>query len=386
MINANNLVVAAHIAEPPRPNLVLIRVVTCREADFVERRENTALVGILLSILHHSASEGGANNKVLMSGPARYSAGLSGQSRTRIANNFNKTYDRIATYADINDQTGRCFCVILKTSQHSSSFFESTLKSQEGVGNLFLLEEPDPVSNSLGTTGSVPVVDDCTRALPLVLSYTDSVPAVPITAPDIGETRYFCQHGIIDISMSMASIATASCSGIFCDRQSIPASQFQRCGCFHHGRSPGLVIQLDVTLPVPADFEQRRRTTITRFRSWRTSQLFIKPDAWAGIRKDSMAQISLLRQAVRNVVDHVNANGGWTYIGWLRTGAVHDSSDTSGGSTADNLANTTQRPHLSYLLPTNADAVSDANAAFQAGRLDLLPPNENDDHPNPPAP
>jgi hypothetical protein len=62
---------------------------------------------------------------------------------------------------------------------------------------------------------------------------------------------------------------------------------------------------------------------------------------------------------------------------------AENSSDTSG---ADNLANTTQPPHLSYLLPTNADAVSDANAAFQAGWLDLLPFDDNDGHPNPAGP
>jgi hypothetical protein len=84
-----------------------------------------------------------------------------------------------------------------------------------------------------------------------------------------------------------------------------------------------------------------------------------------------MDHLQKTRQAVRAVLQHVNTHGGWTYVGWLRTGTVQDSSDTlnSSNQAGENLASATQQPHLSYLYPTNPECIAENNDAFQACRL-----------------
>jgi hypothetical protein len=98
------------------------------------------------------------------------------------------------------------------------------------------------------------------------------------------------------------------------------------------------------------------------------------------LRATDMDQVQQVRQAVLDVLDYVNANasskGSWTYIGWLRTGMVQDSSDISIGTNqpVENLASSvTQQPHLSYLYPTNIVCVAEDNEAFQSCRLIFLP-------------
>jgi hypothetical protein len=371
MLLPGQLTVPSHIASQPRQDLTLIPVTRCQEASFLKNRERTAILGVFLSVRHVSMSEG--VNKVITTGAGRYGA-ASGNSRARLPGNTTRAYDRIITFGDVSTLDGRCFAVILKTQTLSAQFFLPSIQSLEGVGEIFLLEEPEAISTSLGSTGSVPVLDNCFRTIPLAVPYSDSIPSIQLTSPPLGATKYFCQHNQNNIAMSMAAHTVASCGGQFCDRQVIFTNPLQRCGCFHFDREKALVIDMDVTVSVPLTFDQDGSKTISHFRSWKTSQLFVKPEAWALLRANDMEQVQQVREAVHAVLDHVNAHGGWTYVGWLRTGMVQDSSDTSIGNLPENLARVTQQPHLSYLYPTNTACVAEDNEAFQSCRLSVPTP------------
>jgi hypothetical protein len=80
-------------------------------------------------------------------------------------------------------------------------------------------------------------------------------------------TNYFCQPAK-RIAMPMAAHTVASCGEQFCDRQAI----FTRVP--HFDSEKALVIDIDVTVSVRLIWTSK---TISRFRSWKTSQLFIKP-------------------------------------------------------------------------------------------------------------
>lgn len=342
------LVTPEHVPDPRE--LVLVQISDCESSLYEETQEGKCLVGMLLSLRHYSMNENGLRAALVSSGQRFLPSPLSG-SRQRAAMVSNgRTYDRIATFADMREP-GRCFARILKNQHESVKFFCHCMKQHEGVGTVFVLEEPDPVVDSLGSTTSVPLVSACQRLLPLKNTVPLIAATVPIESPSMGCTRYFTMHGAA-ISASMARFQQGECSGTFCDRQVLlQLSGMQKCGCFYTDRVSSYVIVCNVGIPVPVSFDPLGKRIIRNFSSWRTSNLFLKATSWQNVNPLDMTQLTMLRTAVGKVVSRINALGGWTIVGWLRTGSVQDSS--SAGTGNEDFASDSQQPHISYLYPTD---------------------------------
>lgn len=335
-------------------SLTFVNVIDCQHPSFAPNSEDTAIVGMLLSLRHVSMNSDQTNSRnVSTNAITRYMPGATGNTRTKLNNFASRQYDRIATFADVLDSKGTCFAFIFQNHSQSFSFFQPCIKTLEGVGEIFILEEPDPISNYLGTTQSIPIVDRCDRALPVLPDAVSNIPLVPLSSPPAGHTKYFCEHNLTDIQISRVYIQQSSCAGTFCDRQQELTGN-QRCGCFFTNKQGNIVLSMDVTIKVPPSFSVTGYRTIHRFKSWRTSQIFVKQHSWkaliASLNNDSTDHKHRdgLRITAKKVVDFINQNGGWTCIGWIRTGSVQDESDTSGAM----IASSEQDPHITYLYPT----------------------------------
>ncbi len=270
--------------------------------------------------------------------------------------------------------------------QISTKFFSRCIRTHEGVGNVFFLDEPTSVTSTLGSTASVPIIESNWDSLPISNPINTLLPNVPLLPPDMGCTRYFCSHNVRDLQFHNASFVDSVCTGVLCDRQlcvdNMTNPNSVRCGCFHYDRSSApLLIQFDIGMPCPLDFDQSGVTYVSSFRSYRTTLLFIKKDSLKNVKKNDSNHLTTLRNAVRDVVQFVNNNGGWSIVGWLRTGTVHDISETQ-GILAENLASTSQTPHLSYLYPTNSIIVGDDNQNFTNLRMTALPNTLNENNAN----
>ena len=356
-----NLSTAEHLPDVDN-SLQFVSVMDCQQASFAVNSENKAIMGMLLSIRHVSMNADQNNTRnIATNGITRYAQGTAGNTRMKLNNIASRPYDRIATFADILDPKGTCFAIIFQNHVQSFSFFQPCIKTLEGVGEIFVLVEPDPVSNYLGTTQSVPIMDRCHKALPLLPITVKNVPNVPLSSPPVGHTRYFCEHGVSNIQISRLYIQQSSCAGTFCDRQQELTSN-QKCGCFFTNKQGNIVLSMDVTINVPPSFSITGYRTVHRFMSWRTSQLFVKEDSWKSlipsINTDSNNQKHrrALRTASKRIVDYINQHGGWTCIGWIRTGSVQDESDGTGAL----IASSEQDPHITYLYPSNTDLLNDS--------------------------
>ena len=351
----NELITAPYIDGKPRDRVEhFVSISDCEKKDFYEDRANSALIGVFLQIRHNSVAND--DKKALLTTGSRYAPGASNNTRQKLGGG-NKSYDRFVLFADTKEK-GRCFAMIFKNATISSQFFQRAIRCHEGVGHVFFLDQPTPVTSTLGSTTSVPIIDSAWDTVPICNAINTLVPEVPIKAPEMGCTRYFCAHNVTDIKFYNPTFVDSICTGYFCDRQ-LSRENFLnpniiRCGCFQVDRNTApFVIQFDIAISCPPDFEQSGKTYIANFRSHRTSMLFITKETLKSVNKSSTSHLSLLRTAVENIVTYVNRNGGWSYIGWLRTGIVHDISESQ-NTTAENLASTSQSPHLSYLYPTNA--------------------------------
>ena len=372
--NVNELKTPPHIGINPRKNVTtFLKISQCEDKLFQRKKQNSALIGVLIQLRHNSMVSDG---KQLLTTGSRYAPGMSGASRQRLGGG-GRNYDRLALFADTKEP-GRCFAVIFKNPGMSSSFFKRCERTHEGVGHTFFLDEPAPVTNTLGSTSSVPIIEEVLDCLPLSNSINTLVPAVPLIPPEIGCTRYFAYHNVI-MEIPNACFVESFCNGIFCDRQlsadNMTNPKTAKCGCFHYDRSSApITIQFGITLECPLDFDQTGLTDVSSFRSYRTTLLFIKKENLKNVKKNNYDHLHLLRKAVEDIFAYVNNNGGWSYIGWLRTGTVQDVSETQ-SNIAENLASTSQMPHLSYLYPTNELIINDNNEDFI--KLQMIPNEEN---------
>ena len=142
----------------------------------------------------------------------------------------------------------------------------------------------------------------------------------------------------------------------------------QECGCFDKNRyNTDRILDVDITFPVEETFELCGAITIPSFRSRRFSNVIVAN--WTGVQAASQGQEESVRNAADSVIRTVNANGGWTIIGWLRTGIAQDSSSRDAGG--ENIAAITQSPHITYLYPTNREWTRAAGHRYQEARLDL---------------
>ena len=92
----------------------------------------------------------------------------------------------------------------------------------------------------------------------------------------------------------------------------------------------------------------------------RTSNLFVKASTWEVLdANDFYDHTDNLRKAVSSIVTYVNGHGGWSYVGWVRTGSVVDVSEQADrdNNKEENITSMEQTPHLSYLYPTDPNIV-----------------------------
>jgi len=394
----------------PFTDLKVIPVATCRTSNYLKNPkicEHTGVVAVMLSL--RTAIGSSKNTTVVNTGGSRYVSGTGQNTRQRVSHITSANYDRIMTFADCSDTSGNCFAYMTHNKTQSVNFFDNLRVGQEGIGNLVLLEEIDPISDSLGTTTNVPLIKHCSHVLPLSGDMAKLVPSIPISAPTKGNTKYFCQHHVRDIQFGRVSIKQAICGGklwygiqliisscgtgscpfaektisylyysslisslsLHSDRQLAFEGTGQSCGCFYKtDRHNPLVIEMTVTFNVDTHFESDGLQSIVAFRSYRTSRLFVAPDGWNALDPKNLAHEDALRKTVDSINEYICSagHGGWTYIGWLRTGATTDQSDIP-FKDAENIASLTQSPHISYLFPTNSSDIANDNAEFQRLRL-----------------
>lgn len=367
-----------HIADQLLNATTYISIEECRTVAYlnsVSSQENKALLGLCLSIWHISMStsigDSGGRYLLTSSLPTRQATGPNSRARTGNAT-YSRNYDRLVMFADLRSSTGCCFACILEKQRDSTRFFDKMKNGQEGVGAIFVLEEPPPVKNTLGSTTSVATVEPCDRTLPVVGQYDQAVLLTPLTSPPAGETAYFAKHHVMNLMLGAASFQEAICAGKLCDRQVEKKAATWKCGCIFAAKHSAVpcVVEVNVGIDVPLSFDPSGSKVVHNFRSFCTSQLFLDEDCWPAISLGNPHQRTLLQNAVTNVVIHINTHGGWTYVRWVRTGAVQDTSDV-GSRESENVASRDQMPHISYLYPTDPADIAETNVAYQACKVKL---------------
>ena len=375
VIKRSDLTIPNHVNATLDPEAEVVDIKDLQSKKYLSElsyRENKGLVVMLLSVKHHSQlSDSGGKLMTSASGRSGPGGGSGKKSRTSEWASRTRKYDRFLMMAELSSPTSKCICHILPDSLATLQFFTNKCFGlrQEGIGDIFWIEEPHPVQSCLGSTHYVPIIESETSVFPVELKMKDKIAEVEPSNPNEGETKYFVKHGEKKLEIGFAAIVPAICLGSFCDQQSTLMNKDVSCGCLYKARNKcANMLEATIKIPVKQTFSKMGEEVIKHFQSWHFSQLFVDPDCWTEVQWEDRDHQKLLRKAVKDIVTYVNDKGGWTYVGWLRKGKTSNNSDAS---SSWNFASISTVPHLSYLYPSEPKDVSlELNKAYTDLLLD----------------
>ena len=238
------------------------------------------------------------------------------------------TYDRLVILGEIISK--ECFTVIAESAQKIPFLFGDTLLT---VASIVDVKEPVFSNFCLGNDRSNPILH---VFLPLEVVIND-IPLLPIPIdlhPSTTAMFHFCLPNR-PLTFLQASAVATTCSGFMCDRGEKRIDTV--CPCIQKSPVSAWVMCARI---VSRDIENEDEDPLTgeKMQSVNLTKIFCSE----AIFRTSYASIDSqqLRNAVNQVSQFVNENGGWQVYGFYKS-----------GSTIENLAQNVQRVRICKLTP-----------------------------------
>ncbi len=228
---------------------------------------------------------------------------------------------------DCSPNSGDVLCLILPGhnplygAAGQTSFADSIR-----VGDVIGILEPDVSTRTLGE--KIPIIEKFTRIVPLKKNLYIPPKTIKMSNNTL-EMTHFCDHSLV-VSFTKASFLTnkdVPCTNITCDRQNTTCR-----GCRgKDATSQNYVVQVHVRVHDQYNYEnQGGVATFLCHRSFDLTKQFVDVGAFRSVDVSTMVRHSnALRDACQRIADHVNANGGWTLVGWHRRGVSVNNADGS---------------------------------------------------------
>lgn len=216
------------------------------------------------------------------------------------------------------------------------------------VGDVIGIIGPKISTDYLGTTHSQIQIIKSWKYF-VLMRQNVVLPTIPLRMAAEGHNMvYFIQPGC-DVALGNCQILFGQdvpCAGTTCDRQTTSCK-----GCSPPRIRKNYVLQVDVEVNGQHEYNSETGRATFTFRSWRFTE-FVIHNFPAFSRLDPAVMLQHT-EAIDDALDRlcvlINANNGWTVIGWHKRGVL-DRSNDSGGQ--PELASDTEG-HLVKLVPTN---------------------------------
>ena len=243
-------------------------------------------------------------------------------------------YHRLMMFRETMSTTGQCFVILMGTSAEFEEFHYNGLT----IGHVISIVEPEFKSNYLSESYDLPIVAtrvpfDCARA------HIADVPSNVIILPRSGCTTSFRRMGVT-LEFQGAVFDDTDCVGTMCDRQK------KLCSCVYSDHKKFTYV---VKVRVKMDgFDE-----CIDFQSLQLTKMIVSTTTVQQVNIDVLKQLATrraMRDQLRKLVAHVNCNGGWNIVGWVRTGEKVDLADGT-----SKVASDTSKPHIVHLEPKRSN-------------------------------
>jgi len=262
------------------------------------------------------------------------------QSKSNIQGQM--TYRRMFTFGDLSSSSGRVCVMFEKNAADQLALWKFARDAR--IGDHFAILEPCRDPSWLGI--KMPIITTPMPLLPLAVPAT--LPGVAFTPAEPYTSRFFVLHGAT-VTAGGARLVTTNCTGKFCDRRKVEAQG--DCGCYHRDRNAGRchVLQLDLDIEHP---DIANPLMVAGWSSLRFTEMAFAGSLPAEVNLDNYALRMTYRRTISSLVTYVNANGGWTILGWHRLGVTKDASISGAEDTTTFSENSTM--HFEMVVPTVA--------------------------------
>jgi hypothetical protein len=280
-------------------------------------------------------------------------------------------YSLLLIFADYFDSPN-CFGIFLSKKWAFQSLWgvDISNSSKVKVGDMFAIKDPQPGLDQLGE--SIYIIKNPTH-IAGIIPYGWPTTTM-ISSSEANQQVFFDEtNKIIKVLGTYLHIGGGedypNCMGYTCDRV------FKCKGCF--GRSPTrkpMVLSCSVYVADCPEYNDAiKRADFHHFTSLTFTSLFFQNIVTLSrLHKEIIGNLhSDIQQAVLNIVNLINTNGGWRVVGWHRRGVTTD--DESGEA----ILSETTAGHLTMLMPTNSNILlSDEFKSFQipTPAHDTVPP------------
>ena len=160
----------------------------------------------------------------------------------------------------------------------------------------------------------------------VVMKKPYTIPSVPVnTQVQENNSMAFVLNGVT-LNLNRNVAVQTTCSGFLCDKQRACDWNGQRgCGCYHMTQYR-INIMLEHTIFMDTSQGQIVHSS---FSSNNFSLMYLTDNLPGGGRVSALRTTDAycgIEDAIKEVVDHVNENGGWTVVGWYKRGIINDRS------------------------------------------------------------
>ena len=242
-------------------------------------------------------------------------------------NSESKNYSRLFLCKVVSKDENNLLVYMMESNNVNNNLWQRNLQYRDDgmmtVGTIFRVFHALPIKKMMAN--EIPMLE--TRYSVVVMNFPRMYHESPVDITIGGNTsRAFvlnnCELDILSITPEQTS-----CGGLFCDKQRVMEikERKQACGCYSMlARRSNLALDYALTLTKK---ELLWEFTVENFSSNKFSLLFQNKLFPYSLQLENFSfsddHIELDR-CMREIVDKVNQQGGWTVIGWYKRGVIND--------------------------------------------------------------
>jgi len=255
-------------------------------------------------------------------------------------------YALLLTFADYFDPPN-CIAIFISAKYHFQVLFGKDISNaaRVKVGDMFAIKDPEVGANTLGE--SIHVLKNPAHIVGIVDQGWQTIPIRKST--EANHQVFFDATGkqvkVMEPELLVGNGDFPNCKGNTCDRQN-------KCnGCFGKASTTRpIVLRCNVHVMECTEYNDvTQRADFLRFTSLAFSNFFFRDlDGMSRRHPEEINSLyELIHKKVQQMVEYVNANGGWRVVGWHRRGVIQDT------ETGEATLSEQSEGHLTLLVPVD---------------------------------
>ena len=282
------------------------------------------------------------------------------------------SYSRMFLFREISSRVGQVLYMIESRTSNEKLWGRQPEFRDNGVltvGRCIAVICPTPIQNLL--KDEVPILE--TRHPAVLMKHPKSYHDVIINNTLVqNNTRAFVMNNAT-LEVLNTVPETTKCAGLFCDRQRVREviKLNKGCGCYGmNSRISNLTVAHSI---IVKDNNDRNQFSVEDYSSLTFSRLYLTEGAFdATTRINDLQQLDVfdaLEDAVDNVVQKINTNGGFTITGWYKRGQINDQSNKDDKDGAEKVESAEIGYHIVNIIPTTCKEDMYENEKFDFSKL-----------------